>query len=188
MKIYKLFILVSVAFIVGCIGEDCSDTPEFTDREISGITINRVLDDSAVTNIFNSSLLVGFESEEPESLSINSLKKIFENVSISLFSKAYATTCIPLKFTETITYINITSDADYNENYLAGTSLNELFSVDFSEARIEESLYGVELNTSGFTINVRELPSIDLIHSFRVELMLDNGDSFAAVIQDIIFE
>lgn len=106
----------------------------------------------------------------------------------SLFQNAYATTCVSPPIEEKIVNLNISSNADYNNEFLSGSSLNALFYSEL-DVTLEENLYNNEIYPQhGIDLFIKEMPTLDKNHVFTIEIELDDGSQYTVQSSTIAFQ
>ncbi|MEI5639303.1 MULTISPECIES: hypothetical protein [unclassified Pseudoalteromonas] len=124
----------------------------------------------------------------------------------SLINKAYACSPAPAEAKERITGIKVTSSAAFSDQLTAGTSLNEVFDIVYSEAlshryydssdgtkdyySITEFFENNEPNpqaskTMHLVLNTE--PQYKLNHVFFIEITFDSGEQYSLQSQEISF-
>lgn len=190
MTIKQILITILVfAFVSACTDEygpeGCENAPRFLDQNIAAINIQPQFDTSIPINSGNTLLFtLEFEPETSASASFIQLPRI----SFSFFKQAHATTCIPPAYSEMISYINITSDADYDSSHLAGQSLNDIFYVDFGDNIASGTLYETPIGDWQTVLTFQPAPTLDKTHNFQFYIELDSGSTFTIDLDSLVFE
>ncbi|MEE8059431.1 MAG: hypothetical protein V3T17_16585 [Pseudomonadales bacterium] len=115
---------------------------------------------------------------------------------ISLFNTAYAYSPLPPFPRDRIEMLNITSTENFSDEYAAGTTLNIIFQIEFSE---EERFRNVPPDIEGFIaieprtgrllqLKLIQPPTLSKKHQFNVEYMYDNGEYFLLTTPLVSFE
>ena len=157
MQTKKTAAVLATALVASCGGSgnneknDCNP-PVFLEESIQGITATRT-GVGPISDLAAAALHIDFDLGGQQLSSSNSPQANDYRLSFSLFPKAYAQSCDTDVLRETITSINITSTAHYDELHMPGDSLNDVFGYDFTSQSLEESLYSTLLYQSG--INLR---------------------------------
>lgn len=97
----------------------------------------------------------------------------------SLINNAYALSCPYADRTDTIEYLTISSNQDFNNQYSAGSELNELFHIpDYTHLDYQES--------DSIDILLLEPPADTSTHIFIINLLLKSGKVLTATSQQIL--
>lgn len=111
------------------------------------------------------------------------------------FSRSYALSCIAGGHEgskETISEFVVTTNFDFNENYLAGDTINDLFTFNdfFTERTLNELLEDEEraILSPQFFLQLIEKPTATDTASFNINIVLDNEESYSGTTANVIFE
>ncbi|NQZ05721.1 MAG: hypothetical protein HRT35_01035 [Algicola sp.] len=124
--------------------------------------------------------------------------------SFSLMSKAYACSPVAPYTEEKITQLNITSDNDFSADYPAGSNLNALFNVLYSESVVVPTHTNSNGDRTAYTLaeyvattpNASQILQLKLIqapetlktHQFTIDYMHDDGQQFTVSTGVVTFE
>ncbi len=127
-----------------------------------------------------------------------------QRLRFSLFNRAYACSPVPPSPNEEIASINITSSNNFNDIYPAGTSLNGVFNVVYTDASadfarisgdateffsLEEYLQQEEVTPSQlFQLVLNTEPTSNNVHQFDIEIIFTNGKVFEISTSQVTFD
>lgn len=189
----KYFFLAFIIFISGCGSHsdtDCSDFLANNHSIIDDFSVElKSLDSSETFASTENSWLYLTSTTHIANIGItSSLTQKRTKPYFSLFKNAYATSCVPPAIKEEMVYINIFSNADYSNDFPAGSSLNTLFYSKLN-LTLEEHIYYSELYSySGIDLFIKEMPTLDKNHTFTIEIELDNGEQFTVISSVVEFQ
>lgn len=174
-------------------GGECPDALPFFD--INGLNIsNRVFETSCCGDVITNNQRIELERFV-----------IFGNYEFTLhaetpskggfFSRSYALSCIAGGHEgskETISEFVVTTHFDFNENYLAGDTINDLITFnDFITDRSLNELLAEEeraILSPQFFLQLTERPTATDTASFHINITLDNGENYSGTSGNVIFE
>lgn len=109
-------------------------------------------------------------------------------------SRSYALSCIAGGHEgskEKISEFIVTTHFDFNDNYLAGDTINDLITFNdfFTERTLNEYLADEErtILSPQFFLRLTEKPTSTDSASFTVNILLDNGESYSETTPNVIF-
>ncbi len=194
----KKIIAIALLFTIfwGCEvtddGGECPDALPFFD--INGLNLsNRLFETSCCGDVITNNQRIDFDRYA-----------IFGRYDFTLHAQApkggflgrsYALSCIAGGHEgskETISEFVVTTHFDYNENYLAGDTINDLvtFNDFFTERTLNALLAEDEraILSPQFYLQLTEPPSATDTASFEINILLDNGENYSGTTGNVIFE
>ncbi|MDH5694813.1 MAG: hypothetical protein OEZ47_17075 [Gammaproteobacteria bacterium] len=124
-------------------------------------------------------------------------KQGLEKLRFRLIRTAYACSPPPRFTNDKIVSLNIRSNSDYSSSLLAGSSLNNIFQIVYTDSDVNGEKYKnktlsefiAQSPTAGENLQfiLLEPPSLGNIHNFTVEYLLDDGDYFELTTGNIQF-
>lgn len=218
-----LLVFMSILLLSSCLGNDnnnntCSNTlknyPNFYD--IQNISANALLYEAAGATYYrwsrHSPILANqiidanlFILELAATSTVSVVKNKRHNlIDFSPINSAIACTPTPPSTYEVISKLTITSDADFNQDYPAGSNLNKLFLVKYTVGSGVSSNYqGFNFNTESINVDdfvvanppgmstihmmLSAIPVLSKIHNFKIVYMHSDGEYFEIFLNTVEF-
>ena len=129
-------------------------------------------------------------------------KKQKPSFEFSFIRKAHACSPPPPYTNEKVAGISITALSDFSDDYLSGSSLNEVFDVTYNDY----DLYATDSNNQTIAYNLDEFvdlnpngglltqlklnssPTLNMNHQFEIRYELEGGETYTITTPEIVFE